>query len=784
VSLPTRARVLRQNRWDKLVASRWDHVVASDPGGARLVSSLEVALNVGVTIALEYGFSQLAHPLWINAPLGRALPALQAARLAAQHHGVTELSMLIGGIVALVSTLVNGPSARNRAVTIVGLPIPFLAMAALGIELVGHHTLGLVVFTLVVAVGVYARKFVPRFGPRAFVYGNILFVGYLFGFLAGRELRLDQLDWLAAIAWLAVAANLALRASIFDPIARGLLSRSSRSFTARARTTISAAIDLLGARTESELRRRRRGLGRQLVRLNEAALMIDGRLADPQYQLPSGVADSLHDQLFELELSLHNIGQLVERLTASEPPIELPAVARGWLVELHAGHTTSAAHAVHDLRQRRADQTASALEEQTATRVYALAATIVHAGEGLESWARLPLEPASWIARLPAPDVKQSYESPVRLRPDGRLRGSAPVSQATAVDVGGHGLPARLRLGWAGQGAVRLAVAVAVACAAGSALSERRFYWAVIAVFIAFTGANTAAEQLSRALQRTIGTFVGILIGSLLATAIGPSTWSLAVIIAALTVGLYFIQVSYWLMAVGITIMVSELYVQLGEFSNGLLVLRLEETALGAVIAMLAAVLVFPVNTRRAATQAATGYLDALGSLIIRLPQSLRGPAGARRLSVDSRALDDALQQLLATAQPLASYPSRHGAVEHRLTLITTSADFARKLASDADRVAPLDDRSAERLRETLEPQQASLKALRAAIHGECNGATLHPIVDRLAALDRDLSEVGARQADPRRKMLLTLGSLDATLVELGEHFGLTVTEDADDEPR
>ena len=133
-----------------------------------------------------------------------------------------------------------------------------------------------------------------------------------------------------------------------------------------------------------------------------------------------------------------------------------------------------------------------------------------------------------------------------------------------------------------------------MACAAGSALSERRFYWAVIAVFIAFTGGNTSAEQLSRAIQRTLGTFVGVFIGSLVATAVGPNPWSLAAIIPALTVGLYFVQVSYWRMAVGITIMVSELYVQLGEFSSGLLVLRLEETALGAVVATLAAVLIFP----------------------------------------------------------------------------------------------------------------------------------------------------------------------------------------------
>jgi hypothetical protein len=69
-------------------------------------------------------------------------------------------------------------------------------------------------------------------------------------------------------------------------------------------------------------------------------------------------------------------------------------------------------------------------------------------------------------------------------------------------------------------------------------------------------------------------------------------------------------------------------------------------------------------------------------------------------------------------------------------------------------------------------------------MRGESDGATLHLIVDRLAALDRGLSEVGAGQADPQRKMLRTLGSLDATLVELGENLGLTATEDADDEPR
>ena len=137
----------------------------------------------------------------------------------------------------------------------------------------------------------------------------------------------------------------------------------------------------------------------------------------------------------------------------------------------------------------------------------------------------------------------------------------------------------------------------AVASALGSILSERRFYWAVIAVFIAFVGANTSGEQVTKAVNRVLGTIVGILLGSLLAHAIGHSTWSLAVIVLALGFGVYFIRVSYALMVIGVTVMVSELYEQLGEFSNHLLLLRLEETAIGAVVAALAALLVFPVRT-------------------------------------------------------------------------------------------------------------------------------------------------------------------------------------------
>jgi uncharacterized membrane protein YccC len=96
----------------------------------------------------------------------------------------------------------------------------------------------------------------------------------------------------------------------------------------------------------------------------------------------------------------------------------------------------------------------------------------------------------------------------------------------------------------------------------------------VIAAFITFMGANTSGEQIRKAVFRVAGTVAGIGAGSLLATAIGHHTyWSITVILAALFLGIYLLRINYAFMAIAITVLVSQLYVQLNEFSNALLLL-------------------------------------------------------------------------------------------------------------------------------------------------------------------------------------------------------------------
>ena len=159
----------------------YDALIASDPGLDRLTGALSVAGGVGVTIAVEYGFAQLTHPLWDSAPEGAHLGAKAVLALAAQHHGVTLVTMLLGAVIGMVGNFaMSDVTRREQAITLTGMPIALLPTLAISIELAPHRAVGLVGLALVMGLGTYLRKFAPRLGPRVVMYGMLLFMGYFF----------------------------------------------------------------------------------------------------------------------------------------------------------------------------------------------------------------------------------------------------------------------------------------------------------------------------------------------------------------------------------------------------------------------------------------------------------------------------------------------------------------------------------------------------------------------------------------------------------------------------
>jgi Fusaric acid resistance protein-like len=668
----------------RLAASR-DLLAATDPGLNRFFAAVQTMTGIAVTIAVVYGFMQLTKVLWIHPPGGRAPSAAQLALIAAQHHDVTLLAMLLGGVMALLGTIaVTDPHPRGQALTMLPMPIPLLVTMALSIQLVTPRSAGIAVLAVVIGVGTYLRTFAPRFGSRVVLYGVLLFIGYLFGFASGGAITERDLGPIAVIAWLAVLINLLLKVVVYRPLNRGRLERISRTFRARARTVVAGAADLFDA-AEPRARTSRR-LHRRLVRLDETALVIDASLAAPG-ALPPGVsALDAHARLFEVERLIDNVARLTEQLAAAELPQPVREAIREWLGDLRTGHGERVARAVAGLeRDERAVSLAGVAESD-------VAAIHLLAGDIAETVGFLGSAPSRAGARSDADNMP--FESAVTLIA-GDLPGSAIVSAQAAAVEGRRAVLPRLRLDPAARMAIRVAVAAAVASALGSVVSEHRFYWAVLAVFVTFMGTNTSGEQVIKAIHRVAGTIVGVLIGSLLANAIGHSTWSVAVIIGALGLGIYFFNVSFAAFVTALTIALAQLYSQLGEYSNHLLALRLEETAVGGAVAIAAAIWIFPVATRRAARIAERAYLGSLAELLGQVGDHLREQPGDAPLSSASRALDHAHQQLLTTARPLARNPWCRDRIERTLSLYTQTAHDARNLVADVTRENRLDPRVA-----------------------------------------------------------------------------------------
>ena len=119
-------------------------------------------------------------------------------------------------------------------------------------------------------------------------------------------------------------------------------------------------------------------------------------------------------------------------------------------------------------------------------------------------------------------------------------------------------------------------MAAVIAISVGDAVNGQRFYWGLLAVFLAFMATTNSGEQIRKALFRAGGTAVGIVLGDLVVHVTGGSTAVvIAIVLVALFFGIYLIRINYMFMVIGITITMSQLYRQLGEFSWHLLLLRL-----------------------------------------------------------------------------------------------------------------------------------------------------------------------------------------------------------------
>lgn len=146
--------------------------------------------------------------------------------------------------------------------------------------------------------------------------------------------------------------------------------------------------------------------------------------------------------------------------------------------------------------------------------------------------------------------------------------------------------------------AVQATVGAGLALAAGQVLSDERWYWAVGATWWVFVNTTSRGETVVRGFRRFLGTTLGVVLGFAVAVPLHHEPMIAAVVIALSVFGIFYTAaVSYTWMMFAVTVMASMLYGLLGVLDTGLLALRVSETAVGALGAVLAVLFVLPVTT-------------------------------------------------------------------------------------------------------------------------------------------------------------------------------------------
>ncbi len=244
---------------------------------------------------------------------------------------------------------------------------------------------------------------------------------------------------------------------------------------------------------------------------------------------------------------------------------------------------------------------------------------------------------------------------------------------------------------------IQTAIAAALAVMSGELVSSARWYWAAFAAYVMFQGTRSRGESIAKGVQFMIGTVAGVVIGALAATALsGHDALTLMAIIAAVFLAFQANGVAYGVMVFWITIILGLLFGMIGYFAPEFLLLRLKETAAGAICGVLVASFVL-VRREFAATQDATiAFLRALQQSVDSAAKVLldgqRDPALAGHiLTAEQRYRDlNAVTQSEQESHPL----TRSNVLYRRAVLLEACEQWSRELGQYCLQSVALDNES------------------------------------------------------------------------------------------
>lgn len=598
-----------------------DWLIGSDPGLLRLHSTIRTLVTLVVVLVILV--------------------------LQTKVTGAPVTVAMLGVVIAMQAAMsVNEPDTREQVITMALLPVAAAAALTIAALLASHKLVSEIVFVVVIFVAAFVR----RFGSRGMALGMVAFMAYFFALFL--DASVAQLPGLVGAVVVGAACTLAIRLWVLpDRPARALRYTVWALWLRIAAVIDVSAVIVQSERSEFDDRSRRR-LRRRTAQLNETVVMVEDQLEGGSTQLWPGIDDEkLILGLFDAELAVERVAVACVRAVGSDVPAGL-VEALAELSAASSGPSDENLSQAVALAEEVVQQPVSPEVRGVALAVLGMGAAVAQMRALMRSadssgTTALPLdqEPAD----VGDPDADEQDTEPT----DGMNPATRQAIQATVAGV--------------------------LAIIAGEMVSPARWYWAVITAFVVFAGATSRGEILTRGWQRLFGTILGVPAGVLVAAMVSDHRGvALALIFTCLFLGFYFLKVSYSVMMFCITTMLALLYGLLGQFSIEVLVLRLEETAVGTVIGVAVAALVLPTRTSETSRADTDLFMGKLSELI---DASVSGHGSPTELA---RQLHRQLHQVRISAKPLTSGIfgiGGRGSIQRAVRLLTVCDHHGRVLA-------------------------------------------------------------------------------------------------------
>ena len=271
-------------------------------------------------------------------------------------------------------------------------------------------------------------------------------------------------------------------------------------------------------------------------------------------------------------------------------------------------------------------------------------------------------------------------------------------------------------------------------------------FWTAFAVIAGSTG-----ESLRKMMLRVLGTVAGATIGVALALATPDNTVLVALVATAcIFLTIYFWPISYPQMVFWLNIGFVMVYARLGAQEMDLLFARPSTTLLGALVAALVVVFVFPIRTADRFKAAAARFLAAVDGYVAAFVDAVTGG--------DGQPLDAAQAQVAAAyaqvEQTLPGVAYENNPMLQAQSPITQQATRITALEAEVSRLA---DATSERLT-GAEGAAAWMRAVQARIHADIQAITpllsgaQRAALNRAAKKARRRKRPGPSQRTPRSR--------------------------------